>query len=103
YKGTPSGDDIDAIENYLKQRYSTPIVLGDIERLIDMEMEIAVGTGYQLPSMVLADMVGNYQKYVSVEWSGTYDVNVPGVYRLTGKALADPTKKMTLTLTVLSQ
>ena len=106
YKGTPSADDIEVIEvieNYLKQKYSTPIVLGDIERLIDMEMEIAVGTGYQLPSMVLADMVGNYQKYVSVEWSGTYDVNVPGVYRLTGKALADPTKKMTLTLTVLPQ
>ena len=54
--------------------------------------------------MVLADMVGNYQKYVSVEWSGTYDVNVPGVYRLTSwQGFEDPTKKMTLTLTVLSQ
>ena len=100
YKGTPSEDDIDSVENYLKQKYSTPIVLGDIEQLIDMSTEIEVGTYFELPAMVLADMVGGYQKYVSVEWSGTYNVNEPGVYELTGKAMADPTKKMTYTLTV---
>lgn len=100
YKGTPSQDDIDVIENYLKQKYSTPIVLGDIEQLINMNKEIEVGEYFELPDMVRAEMVGGYEKFVSVEWSGTYNVNEPGVYELTGRAIADPTKTMTYTLTV---
>jgi hypothetical protein len=100
YKGTPTDENIDLIQDYLKDKFSTPIVLGDIDQLIDMSNEITVGTPFELPDMVLADMVGGYQKYVSVEWSGTYNVDEPGVYKLTGKALADPLKKMTYTLTV---
>ncbi len=100
YKGTPTDENIDLIQDYLKDKFSTPIVLGDIDQLRDMSNEITVGTPFELPDMVLADMVGGYQKYVSVEWSGTYNVDEPGVYKLTGKALADPLKKMTYTLTV---
>lgn len=101
YKGLLDEPSEKAIEDYLFGKYQSPTVTGEIVQLLDMEKEIFVGDSFELPQMVLADMERGTQKYVSVSWTGEYFTDSEGVYIITGSALANPTKKMTYTLTVI--
>lgn len=94
-------DKINKVQSYLAEKYKAPTVIGDIVQLKDMSEEIKVGDSFELPTMVLAEMSRGTEKYVSVSWSGSYDTNTPGTYEIIGSALANPTKKMTFTLTVV--
>lgn len=101
YKGGLTSDKIETIENYFKAKYKSPVVVGDINELKPMQININLGENFTLPLFVLAEMSRGYEKYVAVSWTGTYDVNNPGEYHLEATSLTDPTKKMTYTLNVI--
>lgn len=100
YEGELSTDEIDDVEEYLNSKYISSTNIGDIESIDDIEVTINVGESYSLPDAVSAMMSLGYVKDVSVKWSGTYDTNTAGIYTLTGTALVDHDKTVTLTLNV---
>ncbi len=102
YNGVLDTATQEKIEKYLFNKYKSPTVLGDIVQLKDMTKEIRIGDRFELPSTVLAEMSRGYKKYVSVTWSGTYDINSVGTYSIIGSAIANPTKKMIYTLSVVN-
>lgn len=100
YTGEPSEEDYDKVLNYLVEKYRTPIVMGDIEAIDDIEKTIIVNTPFELPTSVMAHMSRGYDKYVSMTWDGDYDVSTPGTYEIKGSTVANPTIKMIYTLNV---
>lgn len=101
YDGQLTPEKIQKVENYLNSKYKSPTISGDIVKLKDMEKEIKIGQNFILPSSVLAEMSRGSEKYVAVTWSGNFDINTVGTYKLIGTSLTDPTKKMTYILTVV--
>ena len=100
YSGDLSAADATLVEDYLDSKYRTPILGGEILDVEDIEVTVAIGTTYTPPNVVLANMVRGIQKYVSVEWTGTYNTNTVGQYVLVGYPLLDPTIQFTLTINV---
>jgi hypothetical protein len=100
YSGEPVGEQYEKIEEYLTEKYRTPIVMGDIESIEDITTTIAVNSPFELPSSVIAQMSRGYEKYVSMSWNGNYDISMPGTYEIEGSTIANPTIKMTYKLIV---
>lgn len=100
YEGELITDKIDDVEGYLNSKYISPAKIGDIESIDNIDVTINVGESYSLPDAVSAMMSLGYVKDVAVKWSGTYDTDAAGTYTLTGTALVDQNKTMTLTLNV---
>ena len=101
YKGGLTSGEIETIENYFNSKYKSPILIGDISEIKPMQNNINLGSSFTLPSFVLAEMSGGYEKLVAVSWNGTYDLNTVGEYQLEGTSLTNPNKKMIYTLNVV--
>lgn len=102
YRGSLTADEIAAIKKYLKEKYVPIKMIGEIVKLYDLTVEVMKNEPYTAPSAVKADMVFGNDRYVPVTWVGGAVINttIVGTYNITGKAISDPTKEVTLTLKV---
>jgi prepilin-type N-terminal cleavage/methylation domain-containing protein len=100
YSGELTQEKSDEIDMYLDTKYSTPVLGGAIDSIDDILVELDIGDSYDLPNVVLANMARGIQKYVTVEWSGNYDTELPGTYIIIGKPLVDSTISFELRIEV---
>ena len=98
--GTPDAE-FDKTIQYLTDKYKPIDIIGDIDFLYNDTDQVHVGETYTPPYLVKAKMVSGPDKYVPVSWNGTVNTSVPSVTTLTGTAISDTSKTMTLTVTVL--
>lgn len=101
YRGTMTQDEIDDVEEYLKNKYMPLDFVGEIISLYNMNDTIYQFDPYVMPTAALADMAYGPSKYVEVSWSGTIDNSILGPQVVTGTAIEDNTKTMQLTVEVL--
>ncbi len=92
--------DDSAITDYFKLKYIPVDSDATIVNLYDQTDEVFVGEAYTLPSAVMAEMSVGSDKLVRVTWSDTVNTSTAGVVRVTGTSIDDPSKTMTLTVTV---
>ena len=88
------------ISDYFKLKYIPIDSDATIVSLYDQDDEIFVGEAYTLPSAVMAQMSVGSDKLVQVTWNGVVDTSTAGEVVLTGTSVDDPSKSMTLTVTV---
>lgn len=102
YRGALTTEQIEAISKYLKEKYVPIDMIGEIVSLYNFSAEVMKNTPYSAPSAVKADMAFGNDRYVPVTWVGgsVIDTSVAGIFTFIGKAVSDPTKEVTLTLTV---
>jgi uncharacterized protein YjdB/type II secretory pathway pseudopilin PulG len=78
------------------------IDVAGIDSLDDMDVSVEQYLPYTLPTTVTAHLTNGAVKHVAVTWdNNNVDTSVLGTVSRTGTAVIDPTKTMTLTITII--
>lgn len=101
YHSDMTDTDIEKNIEYLLSKFDPTIIPWTISSLHNMTDTAAQGTTYVLPQKVLATMTNSATRYVDVTWNGTINTDTVGSQTITGYAVIDPTKTVTLTVDVI--
>jgi uncharacterized protein YjdB len=101
YHSDMADTDIEKNIEYLLSKFDPNIIPWTISSLHNMTDTAAQGATYVMPQKVLATMTNSATRYVDVTWNGTINTDTVGSQTITGYAVVDPTKTVTLTVDVI--
>jgi prepilin-type N-terminal cleavage/methylation domain-containing protein len=101
YHSDMADTDIEKNIEYLLSKFDPNIIPWTISSLHNMTDTAAQGATYVMPQKALATMTNSATRYVDVTWNGTINTDTVGSQTITGYAVVDPTKTVTLTVDVI--